>query len=246
MSMLPVVRTLEAAAERLLTTPEKVRAELEAGRLEGFKLGDDEWRTTDAALLKFMGVSPSVSIPQERPDEMTIAATASVLPTVDIAAVLESKTWRAVDPFDYRWPEGIEHYEEAYGTRISLCGRDIPILIGFCNRESAGDPNRRRAVVFMGHQPSLNALVEFSGENSVVFGMTGRMASVIKLPSGKHLKPGDAIPLEYVGLPLANYKSIVRGPYAAASIAVVAHKDDFRLMAHHGLIRARQRKLLRP
>ena len=246
MSPFPVVLTLEAAAERLLTTPEKVRAELEAGRLEGFKLGDDEWRTTDAALLKFMGISPSVSISQERTAEMAIAATAPVPQTIDIAALLEGKTWRAVDPFDYRWPEGIEHYEEAYGTRISLGGRDIPILIGFCNRESAGDRDRRRAVVFMGHQPSLNALVEFSGENSDVFARTGRMASVIKLPSGKHLKSGDAIPSEYADLLLDNYKSIVRGPYAAASMAVVAHKDDFRLMAHHGLIRARERKLLRP
>ena len=246
MFFFPVVLTIEAAAERLLTTPEMVRAELEAGRLDGFRLGDDEWRTTDAALLKFMGVSPSTSLPEERTAEMTTTATAPAPQAIDIAALLEGRTWRAATPFDYRWPEGTEHYEEAYETRITLGDREIPILIGFCNRESAGDKDRRRAVVFLGHQPSLNALVEFSGENSDVFAETGRMASVIKLPSGKHLKPGDAIPPDYAELPLDNYKSVVRGPYAAASMAVVARKDDFRLMAHHGLIRARERKLLRP
>jgi hypothetical protein len=91
---------------------------------------------------------------------------------------------------------------------------------------------------------SRNALVEFSGENSDVFPETGRMASVVKLPTGKHLKPGDPGPTQYAGLPLANYKSIVRGPYAAASMAVVAQKDDYRLMPHHGLIRARERKVI--
>ena len=93
----------------------------------------------------------------------------------------------------------------------------------------------------MGYLPSLNALVEFSGENSDVFPETGRMASVVKLPTGKHLRPGDPVPPAYAGLPLDNYRAIVRGPYAAASMAVVAQKDDFRLMAHHGLIRARER-----
>ena len=49
MSTFPVVLTVESAAERLVTTPEHVQAELEAGRLDGFRLGD-QWRTTDAAL----------------------------------------------------------------------------------------------------------------------------------------------------------------------------------------------------
>jgi hypothetical protein len=246
MPQLPPVYTPETAAERLLTTADAVRAELEAGRLDGFKLGE-EWRTTEPALLKFMGLSPSLSDTPERTAEMTITATApaSAPPQPpDIASLLEGAEWGPIPPFDYRWPEGIEHYEEAYGTRISVGGRDIPIVIGFCNRDSAGDENRRRAVVFSGHLPSLNALVEFSGENSDVFPTTGRMASVIKLPTGKHLRPGDAVPPAYAGLPLDNYKSIVRGPYAAASMAVVAQKDDFRLMAHHGLIRARERKLV--
>ena len=54
MSHFPVVLTLEAAAERLLTTPDTLRSELEAGRLEGFRLGD-EWRTTEAALSEVHG-----------------------------------------------------------------------------------------------------------------------------------------------------------------------------------------------
>jgi len=238
MAAFPEVLTLEAAAERLLTTVEKLRVEVEAGRLKTFTI-DGELRTTDTFLLEFMGVSHSSSI-SERATEMSIVATAPA--QTDPASLLAGKEWSPENPFSYRWPEGPERYEEAYQTRVTVGDRETPILIGFCTRESAGDKDRRRAVVFMGHQPSLNALVEFSGENSDVFPTTGRMASVIKLPSGKHLRPGDPIPPEYANFPLDTYNNIVRGPYAAASMAVVVQKDDFTLMAHHGLLRARDRE----
>jgi hypothetical protein len=248
MSLLPEVLTVEAVAKQLQSTLDAVQVEFGTGRIEGFKVGG-EWRTTELALLKFMNIPTPSFPPPERTTEMTSTATATapVLPPPqppDIASLLDDSEWGSVPPFDYRWPEGIEHYGEAYGTRLRVGTREIPLVIGFCNRESAGDPDRRRAVVFMGHVPSLNALVEFSGENSDVFPETGRMASVVKLPTGKHLRPGDTVPPAYAGLPLDNYKDIVRGPYAAASVAVIAQKDDFRLMALHGLIRARERNLI--
>jgi hypothetical protein len=239
MPVFPTVLTPEATAERLLTTPDVVKADLEAGRLEGFQLANGEWRTTDVALFKFMRMEPPPPDTQERSPD----AAAPPQPP-DIPSLLADCQWEPAPPFGYRWPEGVEQYEEAYATRVRVGTRDIPILIGFCTRESAGDPHRRRAVVFMGHLPSLAALVEFSGENSDVFEQTGRMASVIKLPTGKHLKPGDPVPQAYAGLPLAVYKTIVRGPYAAASMALVVRKDDYMIMTHHGLIRARERGAL--
>jgi hypothetical protein len=92
--------------------------------------------------------------------------------------------------------------------------------------------------------PNLYPLVEFSGENSEAFAVTGRMASIIKMPSGEHLRPGDAVPAEYANMNLAIYNQVVVGPYAAASLAVVAHKDNLSLMARHGLIRAREREMI--
>lgn len=248
MPSIPLVLTIEDIAERLLTTPENVVTELEAGNLEGFKIGG-QWRVSETALLKFMGLSTLATLNPEETSEMSIASTvmhSTPPPTQppDINSLLEGREWERFPDFPYQWPVGVERYSGAVQTRVSIGTREYPVIIGFCQRESAGDPERRRAVVFMGHLPSLNALVEFSGENSDVFETTGRMASVIKLPTGKHLKPGDPIPSQYVGLPVESYKSIVRGPYAAASMAVVAQKDDYRLMAHHGLIRARERKLI--
>lgn len=241
MSSFPVVLTVEAAAELVRASPEQIQAELEAGRLEGFKLGE-QWRTTEAALLKFMGIS-SPSHTQRTP---AMTATATAPATIDFESIVAAAEFRRVEPFDYQWPKNKgevqppEHYEEAYEARVRLAGREQAIRIGLCDRESAGDKHRRRAVVFLGLAP----MVEFSGENSDAFARTGRMASVIKLPSGQHLRPGDSIPPEYEGFTLVTYNDLVVGPYAAASLAVVAHKQDFPVMARHGLIRAHWKGLI--
>jgi hypothetical protein len=275
MSDFPMVLTLEAAAERLQTTPEKLFAELESGRLKGFRIGT-EWRTTEGALRTFMGDCGSA--PLERTPSMTTVATTSTRNSLDFPSILAGAEWRRVDPFEYQWPKKKtdvdkrpEFYEEAYAARFKFARDEVSILIGFCNRESAGDKERRRAVVFLGDHPEVHAskmdmggwrpprflevlftgrlaslypLVEFSGENSEAFAATGLMASVIKLTSGEHLRPGDPVPAEYADLPLVTYNQLVVGPYAAESLAVVAHKEDFSLMARHALIRARDRNMI--
>ena len=122
MSGFPLVLTLEAAAERLATTSEKLVAELEAGRLEGFRIGD-EWRTTEAALLKFMGVGTTPA--QERTVAMTAAPTKTARQSLDFAELLADAEWRRVDPFEYQWPKKKtepdkppESYEEALSPNM--------------------------------------------------------------------------------------------------------------------------------
>lgn len=239
----PEVLTLEAAAERLLTTPEKLHVELETGRLDGFQIGD-EWRITVSALLKFMRVSPSNS--QERTPAMTTTATLATPQSPDFTTILADAEWDAVEPFSFQWPDKKppSEYDEAYETHVRIGFRDYTLRIGFLTADSLGDKYRRRVAVFMGNPPSLNPLVEFSGENSPSFAVTGRLASIVKLRSGHHLRPGQPVPAEYKDFPLMVYNQLVVGPYAAASMAVVAQKDDLRLMAHHALIRAHWKSLI--
>lgn len=242
MSSLPMVLTIEGAASRLLTTPEKVQAELEAGRLEGFRLGE-EWRITEPALLKFMGISlPETSA--RTPPMSTATMTAPQSPDFD--AILADVEWKPVEPLVYKWPD--EHpavtYDEVYEGQVAIGPNTHTLRIAFCTAESLGDKHRRRGVVFMGYPPSLNPLVEFSGENSPAFEVTGRLASIVKLRTGKHLRPGQPVPPEYTNFPQAVYNQLVVGPYAAASMAVVVHRTDFRLMAHHALIRAHWKGLI--
>ena len=151
MPSFPVVLTIEAVAERLLTTPGKVLAELEAGRLEGFRVGD-EWRITELALLKFMGLS--------HPDtnERSPVMTTTVMEAVAAASPSTSgPSWTMpsgsrVKSFAYQWPDNKPpaKYDEVYVTHLQIGFRDHKLCVAMGTFDSFGDKQRRRGVVFRG------------------------------------------------------------------------------------------------
>jgi hypothetical protein len=229
----PTVVRVDDAAKRLLTSSEQVLAELKTGRLKGFCVGN-EWRTTEEALLQFIEGTPRVS----REGSASVRAASDAGREGDCRPGLVGIDWTSQASFSYRWPDSVEEsYAEAYRAVVPVDGRDRHLLAGFTTRQSAGKVDRSRAVVFLGELPRIWPVVEFSGDND--FAQNSRMASVIKLPDGRHLRPGASIPAEYAEFPLVLYRDVVRGPYAARSIAVMAKKDDLTLMARHALIRAR-------
>jgi hypothetical protein len=231
------VLTVALAAERLLTTTETLTAELNLGRLRGFKVGA-EWRTTEEDLLAFIGH------PKEVAAKETAVHEAVFPPQVGLE-------WRKVPPFPFAWPRraGVNpndvteiHDRGAFGATVPFRGRHLRIRIGFTQRTAAGMDKRERVNVFLESNSSLVPLVQFVGAND--YKTTGRLASVIKVKEGRHLRPGQSVPAEYQDLPRCVYSEVVVGRNAARSVAVLAHSDDLTLMARHGLIRAQWKGLL--
>jgi hypothetical protein len=238
----PTVLTVPLAAERLVTTPEAITAELEAGRLRGFKVGE-EWRTTEEHLLAFMGHPPT----SNQPPDADAEGNEGEEPEAGRAPV--EVAWREIEPFSFTWPkragvdpnEVTEDHDPAFAATVPFRGRHVPIRIGFTDRHAAGMA-RKRVNVFLEVGSTLVPLVQFVGAND--YEETGRLASVIKKEDGPHLRPGESVPDEYGHMPRCVYSELVVGKNAARSVAVIAHRDDLSLMARHGLIRARWKGLL--
>ncbi|MCW3053895.1 MAG: hypothetical protein JWN14_3065 [Chthonomonadales bacterium] len=228
-------------ADKLLSTPQAVIAELEAGTLRGFKIGG-EWRTTNQHLMAFVNGADVQPTKTARPiDPVGRAEERNTLTVASILAVPPAQ-WKPIDPFVYPWPGGKfdEQQEEAFTATFTIGDRAMPIVISFCNRETSGMADRRRANIFSGVVGiNLYPVVEFVGAND--FQVSGKMASVIKHSDRKHAKPGEPLPEGYEGFPIGNFWELVVGPYAAHSLCVIAHKDDRHLMARHALLRAYQR-----
>jgi hypothetical protein len=229
-----VVR-VEDAAEMLLATSEAVLAELEAGRLRGFRIGG-EWRTTEEAVMAFI---EGGSGPGAGGQQAGSSGSAGLPARTDHAGPPRSyappQEWKPVPAFHYQWPSEGEEFHGGVAARVRFGQREVPLLIGFTDRKSTGRV-RPRAVVFWGEPgATLYPMVEFVGAND--FESTGRMASVIKEGS-KHVKPDQQVPPPYQGFPLVVYSDVVTGPYAARSMAVEAHKHDYDLMARHAILRA--------
>lgn len=224
----PVVLTLREAANLLLTTPDVLQSDMEAGRIHGFRVGS-EWRTTRQALLNFVGEKPSNV--QQIPVNNTNTNTQGV---IDMSTL----KWEQIAPFTYHWPKfaeqtlpNAETYDPVYQAELRIGTRTVPIKIGFTVRRTSGK-DRRRAVVFIKNSPA----VEFVGADD--FEQTGLLASVIKGKDGKHIRNKEDLPVEYVTMPVNFYTSLVTGSYTAKSVAVVADKDDRTVMARHAFIRA--------
>lgn len=216
MSNLPAILTPDQVAEYFKVDRDVVLKELAEGRLKGFKIGT-EWRCTDASLLEYIN--------------NTMGQSAAMNPYTEVPRYEES-TFAEIGPFDYQWPSVKEHFEKGYETTRTINGRSYLFRVGYTNRRVAGRL-RRRVVVWIDNWP----LVEFAGSNN--YESDGLLASIIKDKNGKQIRPGSRIPEEYKNFRIAQYNSIVQGPFASKNMAIVVTKDDLDTMLRHAIIRAR-------
>jgi excisionase family DNA binding protein len=220
-SDLPRILTPEEVADYLKIDRNSVVKELEEGRLHGFQVGLD-WRCTDTSLLDYINRSQTISL-----------ATQS-----DISKLKnEAGNFVEIEPFDYKWPQSEEHFENGHETTININGRAHVFKFGFTDREVAGRM-RRKAVVWIDNWP----LVEFASGND--YESDGLLASVIKTQGGRQLRPSAKLPEEYKGFKIDRYDSIVQGPYASRNMAVIVHKDDLKSMLEHAVIRAQSKGII--
>ena len=110
---------------------------------------------------------------------------------------------------------------------------NIRVGLGFTSRYAYGS-QRKRVVVFVNGWPE----AEFVGTDD--YSATGDILGVIKRPqSQEHYRPGDVLPLEYLGLNTITYRERIREQGAFRSLAIVTNIADFPTIIKHGLIQAR-------
>ncbi|BDI28602.1 hypothetical protein CCAX7_006530 [Capsulimonas corticalis] len=261
-----------------------ILAELESGRLKGFRFGG-AWRTTEEAALELIATlmeeqgagsaasgetgdettegddyeiaqdEAEAALPARRRGRPSKASTlgdpgsasngaaplapAIPLPTLDELRELE---WETAQPFYHQWPNSKEKelQDAAFTQIIEIDTKHISLVIGFATRDTASMPARRHATVFWGDiGRTLYPLVQFAGAND--FENSGLLASIIR-DSGRATVAADApLPSGYEDMPVGFYNDLISGPYTRKSRCVIAHKDDFAVMAKHALLRSQQK-----
>lgn len=219
--------TPEEVAEITRTSEDAIIKELNAGRIQGFKIGD-EWRITKEKLLVFMNGEIKHNMGGE---------------TMFLKENVFSLDWQQTDSFSYKWPirssdeptKAFENYPRAYETEIDLPSGRCNVKIGYTTRKAAGIKDRQRITVFITIGSQLLPVVEFVGAND--FTETRRVASIIKTKNGCHVRSADLLPVEYKNMRTATYSDVVKGPYASHGLAVIADVDDRDTMLRHALIR---------
>ncbi|MEO7715588.1 MAG: helix-turn-helix domain-containing protein [Capsulimonas sp.] len=174
----------------------------------------------------------------------TIGAVAALPPAVPLPTLEELREleWEPAQPFLHQWPNAKEKelQDTAFSQIIEIDGKHISLAIGFATRDTASMAARRHATVFWGDiGRTLYPLVQFAGANN--FEETGLLASIIRDGSRKTVPADAALPCGYEEMPVGIYNDLISGPYARKSRCVIAHKDDFAVMAKHALLRSQQK-----
>jgi len=208
------IYTMKDAAELLKTDNQTILEEIERGAIEAFQIGG-EWRVTEQSILNFISGGGSKS-----EGTKTASKRSSNL-----------KISEGV-PFQYTWPNGYtEDYPVAYEGTIDKDAMHFEVKIGIGDREAAGK-ERKRVTVFLNGRPT----VEFAGAND--FDQSKLIASVITLPNKKRLRPYQPVPKEYQSFDIRRYDSVIKGPRAATTMAVVSKIDDLETIVAHAVNRA--------
>jgi len=208
------IYTLKDVTDLLKASSQTVLEEIEKGAIEAFQIGG-EWRVTEQSILNFIASGGS-----KAEGSPTVGKRASNL------KISES------EPFQYTWPNGYtEEYPLAYEGTIDKDDMHFEIKIGVGDREAAGK-ERKRVTVFLNGRPT----VEFAGAND--FDQSKLIASVITLPNKKRLRPYQPVPKEYQSFDVRRYDSVIKGPRAATTMAVVSKIDDLETIVAHAVNRA--------
>jgi excisionase family DNA binding protein len=208
------VYTIEETAQILKTTTKTILDAIQAGHLDAFRVGSD-WRTTEQSIMDFIARGGS-----QRADSILSRPISSHIKLQEAPA------------FQYMWPNRFtEEYALAYEGTFEDASRHFEVKVGVGEREAAGK-NRKRVLVLLNGRPT----VEFAGIDD--FEKSKLVASLITLPNKKRLKPHQPIPKEYRSFDVRQYNSLIKGPRAAKTMAVVAKIDDLDTIVLHAINRA--------
>jgi excisionase family DNA binding protein len=226
---LPPILTPKEVSGYLKVREDMVLRELEMGNLHGFKVGE-EWRCSEEDILNYI-----------RGEKIGIESAGSWQLSGKNPVQDGEINIIETGAFDFAWPKKgggsrPEHYDKGYEATKKINGQEYVFKIGFGNRKSAGEV-RRRVTIWLGNR----AVVEFAGSNG--HENDGLLAGIIRLKNGKQLT-GQRIPEEYRNFRVERYNSIIQGPRASTGMAVIVHKDDFKAMLAHAIIRAAWKGLL--
>ena len=136
-----------------------------------------------------------------------------------------------LDPFDFRWPDGVEHFERGWDFTFEWDGRCVPVRHGLGAREVYG---RRRvhSVTWVRGQP----MVE--GVEADDYPESRALISTLKIGGRKHVRTPGEIPQAYDDFIVVRVSNEIHAPYAPDSLGVKIVEDDLEAWARHALLRA--------
>jgi hypothetical protein len=139
---------------------------------------------------------------------------------------------RTVDPFDYSWPDYVEHFNTAWQLDVSVPGGlELPVIHGVASRDVYG-MTRAHSVTFVSGEPR----VEGVGVDD--FDRSGLLISRIKKADNKTARSQSELPDDLDGFTIVEHREVIDAPHSPRCLAVAIRWDDAVCWARYAIHRA--------
>ena len=137
-------------------------------------------------------------------------------------------------PFEFRWPNGLEHFESGWSYQLSNRGEIHQVRHGVGSREVYGRKLVHTVTWLDGH-------VQVEGVEADDYPSTGALISLLRHPDKKMIRTIEEVPADYVGFKVVEHRREVEAKGSRYCFAVKLVEDDLLGWGVHALIRSRQR-----
>lgn len=219
-----------AAYRQALEAPLARRGASLLNRIEGLRFGEQlQWYDRTAASDEPLRHGDPGGRPA-RPAEQIPAR-----PIHDVSI----RSTRPTGAFDFRWPEGIEHFDRGWDMEVHAAGQRFRVRHGIGKRPAYGR-ERVHSVTWVNGQPRVEGVEADDYED------TGGLVSVLKIGGRSHVRDRSEIPAGYEGFPIVRHDHEIDAPYTRRSLAVKIAADDLAGWARHALLRTWSREVAAP
>ncbi|HLI44810.1 MAG TPA: hypothetical protein VKU92_10135 [Acidimicrobiales bacterium] len=150
---------------------------------------------------------------------------------------LQSATIRDEEPtgpFDFRWPDGPEHFETGWRFQLTVSGELHEIKYGLGGREVYGR-QRVHSITW------LDGEVQVEGVEADDYPVTGSLVSLLRHPDKKLIRLNEDVPAAYEGFDVVDHRREVDAKWSPNCLAVKIREDDLIRWGVHAWLRSRRR-----
>jgi uncharacterized HhH-GPD family protein len=217
-----------ASYVKAIAAPLESRGGTLQNRLERLQFGRQlQWYDRQAGVAKPQKVRPASSVAPAAA-ALLPARSESISGDIDIDEVLE------LEPFDFRWPEGIEQFDHGWNYKASIGGTSFRVRHGIGGREVYGK-FRVHSVTWLDAQPMVEGVAPDD------YAASGALLSTLRIKAKAHVRELTDLPMGYAGFTVVRQSAEIAAKYSRRSLAVKILEDDLAAWARHAVLRARSK-----
>lgn len=164
----------------------------------------------------------------------TPEAPSRIQPTALIEAQLIVAGVSELDPFDYRWPEGPEHFERGWDYIVTVDSASFRARHGLGGREVYGR-YRAHSVTWLDGQPMVEGVAADD------YAESGALLSTLRVEGKAHVRDLSDLPIGYAGFTIVRQSDEIIAKYSRRGLAVKILEDDVAAWARHAILRAQSK-----